>query len=299
MEKSRSSQLMTTRQKKSQSTTTGEASKDAVSYDDYFQEASPKAPLMRFLFHKECTQRSHRFGMSRRQFVEGSMGAMAAMSIIGQISAFASKAEAQDSYVPPAEDTYQELASFTRLDESDAADWSIINSAIQDQQPGVVTTILNMIEAYRGVHIGFGVDQFEHMTQCATRAKNGGASDEMILLCVIHDLGKIISNLAHPDIIAGIVRPYVSDSGYYLLRHHMEFQWKHYGQYILAPTNGRDRYVGQPWYEEAVRFSDEFDQTAFDPDYPTDPIEEFVPLIEQFFANETPRKHLTFQVCAN
>lgn len=265
--------------------------------DDYFLEPSPKQPLARMLFEKECAEKSKRFGLSRRQFVTDAMGAMAAMSVLGQLATFSSEAEAIEGFVGPADDTYQAVAGFTRLDQSTSMDWATIDLAVRNQQPGVVSTILNMMDSCRELHLGFGPDQYVHMTQAATRARRANASDEMVLLSLVHDLGKVISNLSHPDIIAGIVRPYVSDNAYYILRHHMEFQWRHYGVYVANPQNARDRYIGQPWYDDAALFSDEFDQTAFDPDYPTDPIEEFIPLIEQFFGVYQPEKNKTNRLC--
>ncbi|MCC1495327.1 inositol oxygenase family protein [Alcanivorax sp. 1008] len=272
---------------------------DTGSYD-YFVDSTYKKNLQTLLLEKECIEKSQRFGISRRHFLRSSFGAVAATSIFGQIAGFSSKAEAMDGFISPSEDLYQSVAtttSFTRLDQSTAADWAIIENAVRAQQQGVVDTIMNMINACRGYHLGFGPDQFTHVTQAATRARRDNASDEMILVCLVHDLGKVISNLAHPDIIAGIVRPYVSDGSFYLLRHHMEYQWKHYGHYIFKPTNGRNRYVGESWHADAVRFSDEYDQKAFDPYYRTDPIEAFLPLVEQFFGTATPRKNLTHQIC--
>lgn len=272
---------------------------DAGSHD-YFADSTYKKQLQEILLQKECIEKAERFGISRRRFLSSSFGAVAATSIFGQIAAFSSKAEAMDGFVSPSEDLYQsvaETASFTRLDQSTAADWAIIENAVRAQQEGVVDTIMNMINACRGYHLGFGPDQFTHVTQTATRARRDNASDEMVLISLVHDLGKVISNLAHPIIIAGIVRPYVSDGSFYILRHHMEYQWKHYGLYVLRPTNGRQRYVGEPWHDDAVRFSDEYDQKAFDPYYRTDPIESFIPLVEQFFGTANPRKNLTHQIC--
>ncbi len=269
---------------------------------DYFLNSTYKKDLQTLLLQKECIEKSQRFGVSRRHFLSSSFGAVAATSIFGQIAAFSSKAEAVEGFVSPSEDLYQSVAAttnFTRLDQSTAADWAIIEDAVRAQSAGVVDTIKNMINACRGYHLGFGPDQFTHVTQTATRARRDNASDEMVLVCLVHDLAKVISNLAHADIIAGIVRPYVSDGSFYLLRHHMEYQWKHYGLYVLRPTNGRARYVGEPWHASAVKFSDEYDQKAFDPYYRTDPIEEFLPLVEQFFGTANPRKNLTHQICVD
>ena len=169
---------------------------------DYFAHTNYKRKLQTLLLEKECLEKSQRFGLSRRGFLTTSFGAVAATSIFAQVPGFSSEAEALDGFIPPSEDMYQSLASatnFTRLDQSTASDWAIIENAVRAQQQGVVHTIKNMINACRGYHLGFGPDQYTHMTQAATRAKRDNASDEMILVCLVHDLGKVISNLAHPD----------------------------------------------------------------------------------------------------
>ncbi len=42
----------------------------------------------------------------------------------------------------------------------------------------------------------------------------------------------------------------------------------------------RDRYRGEAWYGLAERFADEWDQTSFDPDYPTEPLAHFEPRVQ-------------------
>ena len=50
------------------------------------------------------------------------------------------------------------------------------------------------------------------------------------------------------------------------------------------PRDLRKNFINESWYEKAKQFTDEWDQAAFDPDYDTEPLESFVPLIEKFFA---------------
>ena len=45
----------------------------------------------------------------------------------------------------------------------------------------------------------------------------------------------------------------------------------------------RERHRQEPWFEQALVFTDEWDQAAFDPAYPVLPLEEFEPLLKQFF----------------
>jgi predicted HD phosphohydrolase len=97
--------------------------------------------------------------------------------------------------------------------------------------------------------------------------------------------------------MAAIARPYVSEGGYRVIRHHMEFQWQHYGALIGMPTDLRDRYVDEPWYADAARFADEFDQTSFDPSYDTFPLEHFEPLVRDIFGRTPDRENRTAMDC--
>jgi hypothetical protein len=49
------------------------------------------------------------------------------------------------------------------------------------------------------------------------------------------------------------------------------------------PQDLRKQYEKESWYAKATEFTDEWDQAAFDPDYETDSLESFEPLINQFF----------------
>jgi predicted HD phosphohydrolase len=271
--------------------------------DDYFLEPSPRQRLLRFLLRREADRQGERFGMDRRAFLSSSMGALAAMAVANQASAATSEADAVDRFRSPSEDDYAgvrqscDRASFTRLDQSTAADWATIEAAARAQHAAVAATVLNMVRNLEGLHAGFGVDQLEHCTQTATRAARGGASDELVLVSLLHDAAKIVTNTNHPELMAAIVRPYVSHGAYRIVRHHMEFQWKHYGQHIFQPTNLRDRYVGEDWYDDAVAFSDVYDQTAFDPAYDTYPLAEFEPLIHDFFGPQPEPANLPAQDC--
>ena len=154
-----------------------------------------------------------------------------------------------------------------------------------------------MLRACATLYSGFGVDQLKHMTQTATRARRANASDELILVALIHDVAKVIGNANHAEMIGAIARPYVSNDAYQGLRHPMEFQWQHYGDKVGKPTDLRKRYVNAPWYADVARFTDEWDQTSFDPNYDTLPLSEFEPLLRQFFDRVPPLENRTAQDC--
>jgi predicted HD phosphohydrolase len=48
--------------------------------------------------------------------------------------------------------------------------------------------------------------------------------------------------------------------------------------------NLRDQHVGQPWFELAQNFADSWDQKAFDPNYQSESLEHFEPMVLRVFA---------------
>jgi predicted HD phosphohydrolase len=174
--------------------------------------------------------------------------------------------------------------TFTRMDQSTAEQWQVIMVDTIENQPRVAERVLRMLESLEEITDGFAVNQLVHSLQTATRAEEAGASDEVVVASLCHDIGKAVSVMNHPRIAAEILKPYVDA---HMIRAHQDFQGKHYYEYMGADPNARDQYVGEPWYDLAARFADEWDQNSFDPDYPTKPLSHFEPRVRQVFA--TPR----------
>lgn len=174
-------------------------------------------------------------------------------------------------------------SDFTRMDESTREQWQVIGEATLANQINVSKRILAMLRSFEGVKLGFGVDQLHHMLQTATMARRANASDEMVLCALIHDVGKYISIANHGQIAAEIVKPYVSRDAYHIVRTHQDFQGKHYYEHFGMPTTLRENHRKEPWFDLAQTFTDEWDQAAFDPAFKVLPLEEFEPLVHQFF----------------
>ena len=176
--------------------------------------------------------------------------------------------------------------AFTRMDQLHAGseDVPIIAKALAERQaamPQMIKTLLRQLEH----HIdGFPVDQLVHALQTATRAENDGANEEMIVAALCHDVGKAISDANHGAISAEILKPYIRDDVVWMVRVHQDFQGRHYYAYFDKDPNAREQYRGHPAFDLAEQFADEWDQTAFDPDYPTLPLEHFEPLVRATFS---------------
>lgn len=178
--------------------------------------------------------------------------------------------------------------AFTRMDEGKIEEWMTIGRAVAERQSSMPRTIKAMLLKLEEQVDGFAVNQLLHGLQTATRALRDGAPEEVIVAALCHDIGKVISVENHPAIAAEILKPFVSRETYEIVRTHQDFQGRHYYALIGKDPAARLQYAEKPWYELACRFTDEWDQTSFDPDYDTLPLSHFEPMIERIFAQ--PKK---------
>jgi predicted HD phosphohydrolase len=175
-------------------------------------------------------------------------------------------------------------APFTRMDHSTAAQWEEIARAHARNLPRVAERMLAQLESLQTVVDGFAVDQLTHALQTATLAERDGADPELVVAALCHDIGKAVSVANHAAISAEMLRPYVREELYHVIRVHQDFQGRHYYGYMGKDPGARDQHRNEPWYDLAERFADAWDQRAFDPDYDTLPLDHFAPLVRSVFA---------------
>ena len=173
------------------------------------------------------------------------------------------------------------------MDESTAAQWQTIVVETMEQQPRVAESVLAMLASLERITDNFAVDQLVHSLQTATRAEEAGASDEVVVASLCHDIGKAVSVMNHPRIAAEILRPYVGEDTYRMIDAHQDFQGRHYYEFIGLDPNARDQHKGASWYGLAEQFADDWDQISFDPDYPTKPLAHFEPMVREVFGSFT------------
>ncbi len=171
--------------------------------------------------------------------------------------------------------------TFTRMDESTAEQWAVIGAETIKNQPRVAEQVLSMLRELADITDGFGTDQLTHALQTATLAEKSGADQEVVVASLCHDIGKRISVFNHPAIAAEILRPYVREDVYHMIRTHQDFQGRHYYQHFGKDTNARDQYRDEPWFSLTEQFADDWDQVAFDLNHDTLPLEHFEPLVRR------------------
>jgi predicted HD phosphohydrolase len=176
--------------------------------------------------------------------------------------------------------------TFTRMDESTAEQWGVIGTESYKNQGRVADRVLGMLGSLSDIVDGFATDQLTHCLQTATLAERAGADEEVVVAALCHDIGKAVSVPNHPRIAAEILRPYVRDEVYKMILVHQDFQGRHYYQHFGGDPNARENHRDTLTPQEfalAEKFADEWDQIAFDPDGPTEPLEHFEPLVRKIF----------------
>ncbi|MEY2405697.1 MAG: hypothetical protein QOH64_1515 [Acidimicrobiaceae bacterium] len=184
--------------------------------------------------------------------------------------------------------TNQQATSFTRMDESTAEQWAVIGAETMQNQPRVADSVLALLRSLDAITDGFATDQLTHCLQTATLAERAGADEEVVVASLCHDIGKAISVPNHPRIAAEILKPYVREDVYKMILVHQDFQGRHYYAHFGGDPDAREQHRDALTPEQfalAEKFADEWDQIAFDPNGPTEPLEHFEPLVRKVFAS--------------
>ena len=183
-----------------------------------------------------------------------------------------------------------ERVSFTRMKDGTKEDYLLVEEFERKHAEGVVDRLLAQLVALKDEPLPLQIDRLEHSLQCATRAHRDGADEELVVAALLHDIGDELAPYNHCELAASILRPYVSERTYWIVKYHGEFQAHYYAHHFGGDVNSRDRHRNSPHYDACVEFCEKWDQEAFDPSYQSEPLEFFIPMVRRIFARE-PFKH--------
>jgi predicted HD phosphohydrolase len=169
--------------------------------------------------------------------------------------------------------------TFKSFEESTAEDWALITPQLAITQGHVADRVIGLLRDLEFDHGGFPVNRLEHSLQTATRAERDGRDGEYVLCALLHDIGDTLSPYNHPDIAAGIVKPFVSEANHFMVKNHGVFQGYYFWHYIGGDRDAREQFRDSEFFEYTEEFCAKYDQTAFDADYVSNPLEHYEPLI--------------------
>jgi predicted HD phosphohydrolase len=180
--------------------------------------------------------------------------------------------------------------SFTRMKDGTREDYLMLDAAERQHAEGLVDRLLAQLVALKDEPLPIQVDRLEHSLQTATRAFRDGADEELVVAALLHDIGDELSPYNHCEVAAAILRPYVSERTYWVVKYHGVFQAHYYAQHYGRSVDERERYRDSPYFQDCVDFCEKWDQESFDPAYESLPLEFFEPIVRRIFARE-PFRH--------
>jgi predicted HD phosphohydrolase len=176
------------------------------------------------------------------------------------------------------------MVSFRRMEDGTREDYLLLDRNEREYARGLPGRILAALGNLGHSLLGYPVSRLHHSLQAATRAQRDGADEELVVAALLHDIGDELAPYRHQEIGAAILRPYVRAEVTWIVEHHALFQNYYYVHHLGGDRDARDRYREHPWYGACRDFCANWDQNSFDPDYPTEPLATFEPLVRRIFA---------------
>jgi predicted HD phosphohydrolase len=183
-----------------------------------------------------------------------------------------------------------EKMHFTRMDEGSDEDFQILKRVHEQNLADLPGRLIAMVSDLSG-DVAYNLNRRDHSLQAATRALRDNASEELIVVALFHDVGESLGPMNHGEVAASILRPFISDDHYNLLKYHPLFQTYFYARHLGLNPNARDQFKNESWYQATVDFCAKYDEISFDPSYPNKPMSTFTPMAYRILSKPwTPPK---------
>jgi predicted HD phosphohydrolase len=174
--------------------------------------------------------------------------------------------------------------SFRRMEDGTREDYLLLDESERRYAAGLADRVLNSLRGLDHSLEGYPVSRLEHSLQAATRAARDGADEELVVAALLHDIGDELAPYNHAEFAAAVLRPYVREEVSWIVAQHGLFQNYYYVHHLGGDRHAREQLREHPWYGACVRFCASWDQCSFDPQYPSERIEFFEPLVRRLFA---------------
>jgi predicted HD phosphohydrolase len=177
--------------------------------------------------------------------------------------------------------------SFTQMKDGSREDYLLLHEL---EKPFVAMTAGRILRELRHqaeeALAGYKITRLEHALQSATRALRDGADADWIVGALLHDIGDGLAPQNHDRFAAEIIRPFVREEVTWVIEHHGTFQMVYYAHHYGWNQFEREKHRDSPHYQACIDFCERWDQTSFDPDYASEPLDAFAAVVEDVFARK-------------
>lgn len=177
-----------------------------------------------------------------------------------------------------------ERAKFREMKQGTQEDWALIAGEYRQFATGLPQRVLDHLRLLDGDFGGFPICRLEHSLQTATRAHRDGRDEPYVVMALLHDIGDTLGSYNHPEVAASIIKPFVSEELHWICQNHGAFQGYYYFHFLGMDQNAREQFRGHEHFEACREFCEKYDQAAFDPDYESEPLAFFEPMVRRVMA---------------
>ena len=183
------------------------------------------------------------------------------------------------------QDGTMKTVGFVRMKDGTRAEYELLRELENQHAQGTAERVLRELRLQGEETLpGYRITRLEHALQCATRAVRAGADTDWIVGALLHDIGDSLAPHNHDRFAAEILCPYLRAQVLWTVQHHGTFQMVYYAHHYGWNRYERDQYRDSPYFDSACAFCERWDQESFDPDYPSEPLAVFEPLVRTVFA---------------
>lgn len=183
--------------------------------------------------------------------------------------------------------------NWTRMEDASKEDFLAVMAYEDEFNAALVDRLMAALKSLDEEWTPYPINRYQHSLQAATRAHEDGADEEIVVAALIHDIGDILSPYNHGEVAAAIAKPYMSEKACWILKHHCVFQGFYYNHHLGGDRLAREKYKESPHYDACVYFCHNYDQNAFDPSYPSKPLEFFEPMLRRVFSTSSGHLELS------
>lgn len=181
-----------------------------------------------------------------------------------------------------------DVVSFTSMQDGTAEDYALLDRIEAGELRSFPDRVLGWLLTMKDT-AGYQISRLDHSLQAATRAHRAGEDEETVVCTLLHDIGDYLAPANHSEAAAAMLRPYVSEKNYWIVKHHGVFQGYYYFHHAGMDRNVRDRWRDHEHYQATVDFCANYDQNSFDPGYDSEPLSFFEPMVRRVL--DESRRH--------
>ncbi|NRB04135.1 MAG: peptidase [Rhodobacteraceae bacterium] len=179
-----------------------------------------------------------------------------------------------------------EQVKFTAMKDGDKEDYDFLTEHEVEYTKGTAHRLLTALETLDEGLSGYQITRLGHSVQSATRAWRDGADIDWVVSALLHDIGDIFAPYNHDEYAASILKPFVREQCTWVVEKHGDFQMIYYGHHVGGNPHKRDAFKGHQYFDDCAEFCERWDQSSFDPDYDTLPLDFFRDMVEEVFARQ-------------